>query len=186
VYARPQVIVGVLPRGFGFPDKTDIWAPSDILRGVGPPEPRSQQSYLAVGRLKTGVSLEQAQSEMTVIARRLEQQYPDSNKGHGIAVTRMRDEMVSDVRLTLYILLGAVTVVLLIACANTATLLLGKATARAREIAVRAAIGASRPRIVRQLVTENLLLTKRWFENPSQDKIRSGGPSSVSLIPTKP
>ena len=146
-------IAGVLPPGFHFPDNTDIW-----VSAVGAPGSRGGQNFLAVGRLRTGVTVEKAQSEMTTIARRLELQYPDTNRGRSVMVTTLRDEMVGNIRGTLYLLLGAVAVVLLIACANTATLLLGKATARVREVAVRSALGASRKRIARQLVTESLLL----------------------------
>jgi len=156
MFGRTLPIVGVLPSGFHFPGMTDLWLPA--IGPAGGTLSRSAQNWLAVGRLKPGVALERAQTEMTSIARRLEQQYPQSNKSRSVTVARMRDEMVGDVRFTLYLLLGAVSVVLLIASANTATLLLGKATARTREVAVRAAIGASQGRIVRQLITESLVL----------------------------
>ena len=92
----PQPIVAVLPPGFGFPYKTDLWVPL-----ISDSPPRSWQSFLMIARLKPGVSVEPAQTEMTLIARRLEQQYPETNKGRTVAVTRMRDDMVGDVRPTL-------------------------------------------------------------------------------------
>jgi predicted permease len=150
-----QTIVGVLPPRFHFPDHSDVWRTADAVDRT---LPRTSLSFLAIGRLKRDVNLEQAQAQLTSIAARLAHQYPDSNKGRTVAATGMRDDMVGDVRLTLYLLLGAVGLVMLIACANVATLLLTKATGRTREIAIRAAVGAGQGRIIRQLITESLLL----------------------------
>ena len=149
-------IVGVMAPGFRFPDQTDIWFPANSFEPETPS--RGAHNYLVVGRLKEGVSLEQAQVQMTAVGARLTEKYPDSNAGKSVVVTRVRDEMVSEFRLTLWVMLAAVGVVLLIACANLANMLLAKAVGRTREIAIRAAVGASRGRVVRQLATESILL----------------------------
>jgi predicted permease len=153
---KPLTIVGVLPAGFHFPNKTDLWFPANTL--FGETSARSAHNYLVIGRVKPHASIDEARVQLTAIGARLEQQYPDSNQGKSVAITLLRDQMTSHVRLTLYLLLGAVAVVLLIACANTANLLLARATSRTREIAIRLAVGASRVRIVRQLIVENLML----------------------------
>ena len=159
-------IVGVMPAGFRFPiqpQPTEVWI-STALDNERPKGPggimvaRGYRGWRAIGRLKPGVTVEQAQSEAGVIAAGLAAQFPDENKDMGIGVRPLHETVVGNLRSTLLILLGAVAFVLLIACVNVANLLLERAISRQREIKVRLALGASGARIIRQLLTESVLL----------------------------
>jgi len=154
---REYTILGVMPRGFAFPEQSELWIP-DYNDYPVYAHARSGNNYRAIGLRKAGVSLEQAQLEMTTIGGRLAQQYPAEDAEKSVAVTPLHDELVRKVRMTLYLLLAAVTLILLIACANIANLMLAKVTARRREIAIRTALGASRGQIVAQLLAESLML----------------------------
>ena len=164
---QSHTVVGVMspnvqfPVGFGYlgkvlNDPVDLYVP---LAATSEETGRGNYSFFAIGRLKPGVTINQAQAEMSTIEGRLEQQYPEGNTGIGISLVPTQEQTVKEIRPALLVLLGAVAFMLLIACANIANLLLARATSRQKEIAIRTALGASRLRVLRLLLTESVMLS---------------------------
>src|SRR5579862_678696 len=150
-------VVGVMPADFELTGSADVFTPLGQISEVRM-QNRGARRFRALGRLRPGVTLAQARAELALTGRQLAKQYPETNAGTGMVAHPLRDEVVGDIGSTLWLLLGAVSVVLLIACVNIASLLLARAVARDHELALRTALGASRARVAQQCVTESAVL----------------------------
>jgi putative ABC transport system permease protein len=157
--SQPYTVVGVLPPGFQVLQPADVFVPFMPWAKTLPDDRNWHPGIIALARLKPGIAREQARTEMVAITKRLEQRYPTYNTGTSADIVGLQEQMVKNVRPALILLLGAVSFVLLIACVNVANLLLARSASRGREVAIRTSMGASRSRIVRQLLTESVLVS---------------------------
>jgi putative ABC transport system permease protein len=181
--SMPLTIIGVMPSGFEYPEQTQIWVPTAVNLSQ---EPRDNRVWSAIARLNAGIDLKQAQTRLSAINARLEKQFQETNKGWDVSLSPLHERLVREIKPSLLALLGAVGFVLLIACANVANLLLARSAARQKEIAIRAAMGASRSRVLRQMLTESILLSviggvaglflSFWFTDVLMSMLPEGAP----------